>query len=155
MGLQSITVFSCLIVFPYDQRTFLVKVLVKRRTLFDRRLFRWFLSPQTVCVCQQGYSGDGQVCEMIDLCRKVGVQMQTNVELQTVGVWTRPRPITAVAPTLQGNGQCHSRAKCNTTAPGVRTCTCRPGWMGDGAYCKGTLREVSVEDGGPGRVTGK
>ncbi|XP_041819472.1 stabilin-2 isoform X1 [Chelmon rostratus] len=37
------------------------------------------------------------------------------------------------------NGGCHENARCNTTGPGVRTCTCIGNYIGDGITCRGTV----------------
>nr|XP_020482040.1 stabilin-2-like [Labrus bergylta] len=42
------------------------------------------------------------------------------------------------------NGGCHTFARCNTTDPGVRTCTCHKNYVGDGLTCRGTVEKEIV-----------
>lgn len=44
----------------------------------------------------------------------------------------------------QKNGGCGDNARCNMSAPGVRSCTCSSNYVGDGFTCRGTVAKVSV-----------
>ncbi|KAI4790763.1 hypothetical protein KUCAC02_034423 [Chaenocephalus aceratus] len=79
---------------------------------------------KTSCVCSKGFKGDGQTCEMINLCKK-------------------------------RNGGCHQSARCNTTGPGVRSCSCYNNFVGDGISCRGTVaRLMDIHLKGRGPFTG-
>ncbi|XP_028407950.1 stabilin-2-like isoform X3 [Dendronephthya gigantea] len=60
---------------------------------------------RAICKCDAGFEKLGESCLKIDPCLKAG------------------------------RGGCHKNANCNMIGPGQSTCTCLPGWTGDGIYC--------------------
>uniref|UniRef100_A0A671QZY7 Stabilin-2-like n=1 Tax=Sinocyclocheilus anshuiensis TaxID=1608454 RepID=A0A671QZY7_9TELE len=108
---------------------------VCKRTLPGRR----------ICVCHPGYAGDGKVCVSINPCLD-----GNNGGCHADGdcIHTGPNKINMNNMELlllifcQKNGGCHRYAQCTTTGPLERNCTCRPGFIGDGETCKGTLQRV-------------
>nr|XP_020466831.1 stabilin-1 [Monopterus albus] len=59
----------------------------------------------TVCVCRDGYEGDGHSCSPINPCLK------------------------------SNRGGCHTNAECVYVGPGNVSCVCAGGWTGDGKMC--------------------
>uniref|UniRef100_A0A8C3UUP6 Stabilin 1 n=1 Tax=Catharus ustulatus TaxID=91951 RepID=A0A8C3UUP6_CATUS len=62
-------------------------------------------SSANLCICVDGYEGDGFSCQPIDLC-------------------SQPE-----------RGGCSQNALCTSTGPGTATCQCNVGWTGDGKSC--------------------
>uniref|UniRef100_A0A8B9PAF4 Stabilin 1 n=1 Tax=Apteryx owenii TaxID=8824 RepID=A0A8B9PAF4_APTOW len=59
----------------------------------------------SLCICMDGYEGDGFSCQPIDLCGQ------------------------------PERGGCSQNALCTSTGPGTAICQCNKGWTGDGKAC--------------------
>ncbi|XP_065909400.1 stabilin-2-like isoform X2 [Dysidea avara] len=102
---------------------------------------------QPVCVCAEGYTGNGTYCTVIDVCAADNGGCAP--EATCVSDPTSPGGRTCICQTglytgdglicipldpciSAANGGCDPNARCVMTGPGQRVCTCNAGYNGDG-----------------------
>uniref|UniRef100_A0A8C2IG73 Stabilin 2 n=1 Tax=Cyprinus carpio TaxID=7962 RepID=A0A8C2IG73_CYPCA len=95
----------------------------------------------TACNCKLGFSGDGKQCEAIDVCLEVRA-FDSYINRTISGSQLHGIRSLSIIFFCQKNGGCHRYAQCTMTGPLEKNCTCRPGFIGDGETCKGTLQRV-------------
>ncbi|XP_041945198.1 stabilin-1 isoform X2 [Alosa sapidissima] len=102
----------------------------------------------TICVCRQGYEGDGHSCTPVNLCLKpIRGGCDSNAQCVYIGPgniscicnegWTGDGAVCAEINNclLESRGGCHKNADCVTTGPGQNDCSCKKGYLGDGLVC--------------------
>ncbi|XP_047440209.1 stabilin-1 [Mugil cephalus] len=114
----------------------------------------------TICVCKDGYDGDGHSCTAINLCLKNSRGgCDTNAECIYVG----PGNVSCVCAEgwtgdgkacmeinnceLESRGGCSPNALCRYIGPGQSECTCKTGYMGNGNVCD-LINPCLVNNGG-------
>ncbi|XP_044021457.1 stabilin-1 isoform X1 [Siniperca chuatsi] len=102
----------------------------------------------TMCVCRDGYEGDGHSCSPINPCLKSNRGgCDTNAECVYVGPgnasclcvegWTGDGSVCVEINNcqLESRGGCSPNANCNHIGPGQSECVCKTGYMGNGIVC--------------------
>ncbi|XP_035517937.1 stabilin-1 [Morone saxatilis] len=102
----------------------------------------------TMCVCRDGYEGDGHSCSPINPCLKSNRGgCDTNAECVYVGPgnascvchegWTGDGKACVEINNcqLKSRGGCSPNADCNHIGPGQSECVCKTGYMGSGTVC--------------------
>uniref|UniRef100_UPI003AACEC6C stabilin-1 n=1 Tax=Centroberyx gerrardi TaxID=166262 RepID=UPI003AACEC6C len=102
----------------------------------------------TVCVCRDGYEGDGHSCTPINPCLKNsrgGCHTNAecvyvgpgNVSCVCVGGWSGDGRVCVEINNCQlgSRGGCSPNADCNYIGPAQSECVCKTGYMGDGIMC--------------------
>ncbi|XP_040014670.1 stabilin-1 [Xiphias gladius] len=102
----------------------------------------------TICVCRDGYEGDGHSCSPINHCLKSNRGgCDTNAECVYVGPgnvscvcvegWTGDGRVCVEINNcqLESRGGCSPNADCNHIGPGQSECICKRGYMGNGIVC--------------------
>ncbi|XP_047195245.1 stabilin-1 [Hippoglossus stenolepis] len=102
----------------------------------------------TMCVCRDGYEGDGHSCSHINLCLKSNRGgCDTNAECVYMGPgnmscvcvegWTGDGKVCVEINNCQLASQsgCSPNANCNHLGPGQSECVCKKGYMGNGIVC--------------------
>ncbi|CAJ1052034.1 stabilin-1 [Xyrichtys novacula] len=102
----------------------------------------------TMCVCKDGYDGDGHSCSPINPCLKSNRGgCDTNAECVFAGPgkascvcaegWTGDGKVCGEINNclLESRGGCSSKAYCTHIGPGQSECVCRTGYMGNGFVC--------------------
>ncbi|KAM9824594.1 stabilin-2 [Neosynchiropus ocellatus] len=109
-----------------------------------------------LCACNQGYSGDGRVCMVVDPCQtNNGGCNPDNAVCIFVGPG-KSRCTCLAGFVTSSNGSCvlkelcrpnscHQNANCTTVVPGRVECTCRQGYVGNGKVCYGNIMERLTE----------
>ncbi|XP_068107990.1 stabilin-1 isoform X2 [Hyperolius riggenbachi] len=101
----------------------------------------------TSCQCENGYEGDGTVCQLMDECKKperggcsenaICTSSPPGISCQCNPGWTGDG-IECIAVdncASESKGGCHADADCSFTQPGEHDCTCKSGYAGDGYTC--------------------
>ncbi|XP_049894320.1 stabilin-1 [Epinephelus moara] len=102
----------------------------------------------TMCVCRDGYEGDGHSCSAINLCLKSNRGgCDTNAECVHLGPgnascvcnegWAGDGKVCVEINNcqLESRGGCSPDANCNHIGPGQSECVCKTGYMGNGIVC--------------------
>ncbi|KAF5922749.1 hypothetical protein HPG69_008123 [Diceros bicornis minor] len=96
---------------------------------------------QRTCTCQDGYTGDGELCQEINSC----LIHHGGCHLHAECIPTGPQ---------QNNGGCSPYAMCKSTGDGQRTCTCDAAHtVGDGFTCRARVGLEYKELKGDGPFT--
>ncbi|KAA8593678.1 hypothetical protein FQN60_009794 [Etheostoma spectabile] len=103
---------------------------------------------RTMCLCRDGYEGDGHSCSPINPCLKNNRGgCDTNAECAYVGPgnascvcvegWTGDGRVCVEINNceLESRGGCSANADCTHIGPGQSECVCKTGYMGDGTVC--------------------
>lgn len=97
-----------------------------------------------ICLCSEGYEGDGKICGDADKCKSGVAKCSPDATCtNTVGSYTCAckdgfkgdgKTCADVDECAMGIVKCHVQATCMNT-PGSFQCTCNPGYMGNGTMC--------------------
>uniref|UniRef100_A0A3Q3WJQ0 Uncharacterized protein n=1 Tax=Mola mola TaxID=94237 RepID=A0A3Q3WJQ0_MOLML len=113
-----------------------------------------------LCVCRDGYEGDGHSCSPINHCLKSNRGgCDINAECVYVGAgniscvciegWTGDGKVCVEINNcnLESRGGCSPNADCNHIGPGQSECVCKSGYMGNGIVCD-LINPCLKENGG-------
>nr|XP_039333082.1 stabilin-1 isoform X2 [Saimiri boliviensis boliviensis] len=103
---------------------------------------------QRTCTCQDGYTGDGELCQEINSC----LIHHGGCHIHAECIPTGPQQVSCsclegysgdgirtcdlLDPCSKNNGGCSPYATCKSTGDGQRTCTCDTAHVGDGLTCR-------------------
>uniref|UniRef100_UPI0037E9B06F stabilin-1 n=1 Tax=Semicossyphus pulcher TaxID=241346 RepID=UPI0037E9B06F len=101
----------------------------------------------TMCLCKDGYEGDGHSCPPINPCLKSNRgDCDKNAECLYVGPgnascsciegWTGDGKVCVEVNNCQRENTCGPNSDCIHIGPGKSNCVCKTGYMGDGIKCE-------------------
>ncbi|XP_019952412.2 stabilin-1 [Paralichthys olivaceus] len=103
---------------------------------------------RTMCVCRDGYKGDGHSCSPINLClnsNRGGCDTNAvcvyagpgNISCVCIEGWTGDGKVCVEINNcqLESRGGCSPNADCNHIGPKQSECVCKTGYMGNGLVC--------------------
>uniref|UniRef100_A0A3Q3DFM1 EGF-like domain-containing protein n=1 Tax=Hippocampus comes TaxID=109280 RepID=A0A3Q3DFM1_HIPCM len=122
------------------------------------KMFFW--GKNALCVCRDGYEGDGHSCTAINRCLKSnrgGCHANAecvyvspgNVSCVCVEGWTGDGRVCVEINNCQtdARGGCSTNANCNHIGPGQSECVCKTGYMGNGVDCD-FINPCFIKNGG-------
>nr|XP_039272284.1 protein HEG-like [Styela clava] len=104
-------------------------------------------SDPPICVCNEGYTGDGTFCEVVKYCDSNPCSTNATCE-ESTSICDSDEPYNCTCHTgysgngttctddneCEGTNDCHSNATCTNTDGSYR-CTCNQGYTGNGTTC--------------------
>lgn len=110
--------------------------------------FCTYLGINTVCICRDGYEGDGHSCSPINLCL---TSHRGGCAVEAECVYNGPGNVSCVCPggwsgdgiicleinlcDSESRGDCSPNATCVHIGPGQAECVCKKGYTGNGKVC--------------------